>query len=104
MTLKNKWKQNDIEEQMEALSDTESIQEFTQGYCFSHGTVAFVECCEEILLFFSLLTHSYCADWKILTEDYGLISNKPLVHYLKWSSFVFSVQIYSRMRADLSLA
>ena len=31
-------------------------------------------------------------------------SDKPLVHYLKWSSFVFSVQIYSRMHADLSLA
>ena len=30
--------------------------------------------------------------------------NKPLVHYLKWISFVFSVQIYSRMHADLSLA
>ena len=30
--------------------------------------------------------------------------HKPLVHYLKWSSFVFSVQIYSRMHADLSLA
>ena len=33
-----------------------------------------------------------------------LWGHKPLVHYLKWSSFVFSVQIYSRMHADLSLA
>ena len=44
--------------------------------------------------------------WNNTVLEPGILylTYKPLVHYLKWSSFVFSVQIYSRMHADLSLA
>ena len=55
--------QNDIEEQMEAWSDTESILEFTQGHCFSHGTMPL---CSAVRRFFcsirKLLAHIFCAD------------------------------------------
>ena len=62
-------------EQMEARSDTENILEFTQGHCFSHGTMPL---CSAVRRFFcsirTRLAHSYCADWTLLIEDYGFIS------------------------------
>ena len=65
---------NDIEEQMEAWSDTESILEFTQGHCFSHGTMHLSSAARRFLCSIrTLMTHSYCAHWTILIECYGLI-------------------------------
>ena len=56
----------------------------------------------------STLLHTPAGDVRPAMTQPGtlimLCTDKPLVHYLKWSSFVFSVQIYSRMHADLLLA
>ena len=70
------------EEQMEAWGDTESILEFTQGHCFSHGTMPL---CSAVRRFYCsvrrfycsvriLLIHSYCTDWTTLIEAFGLTS------------------------------
>ena len=60
-----------------------------------------------LVLDISSETHIHIMLWKSVYTvwfELSLFMHKPLVHYLKWSSFVFSVQIYPRMHADLSLA
>ena len=59
---------------MEAWRNADKALEYAQEQCyyidFVNSAVARLFCS----IFRTLLTHSYCADWTVLIEDYGLFS------------------------------